>query len=284
MAVYTLGKLLSDVLSDIGVLKRGRASGGSTTTIVESGRVDSAGDEVYTGGSAFILRDSAGLSAAPEGQFARITSYASGSGTFTLTDTLTAVVASGDRYGVVSLNYPIDDLIEFVNDALQQFDIPLINTSITSAEAQTEYDLPVALKERDLLRVRYQGRTDDSNDNKWHDIYDWKIVPASPGSVGILIIPQISSGRTVQLWYMGKHPTLNAYDDEIAEVINPRVARAAVKERIRNKEAEITLSASPQQRRSYDKAKAELEEAITKYPIFAPPQIGRLFIVDFPWL
>lgn len=274
MAIYTLGRLLPDALSDIGVLKRGRASGGGVTSIVESGRVDASNDESYAGGSAFILRDAGGAAALPEGQFSRITSYASATGTFTLTDTITAV-ASGDRYGVVSNVWPIDELIELANDALQQLDIPAIDTSITSADNQTEYTLPIALKQHDLLKVKFQGDTTDANDNKWMSIHDWVIVPSTPGSAGTLILPQLPSGRTVQLWYSAKHPSLNAYSDVIAEVIDPRLARAALKERIRNKEAESTLSAASPQRRSWDKAKAELEEARRNYPINIPKRGTR---------
>lgn len=258
----------------------GRATGGSTTTIIHADRpaADKA-DEEYAGGFAVVLRDFAGAGAAPEGQLARITSYASSTFTFTLADTLTAAVASGDRYGVVVNQFSLDEAIDLANDALQMFDIPLVNSSISVSENQTEYELPVALKANDLLRVRYQTDPNDSNDNRWVDVYDWEVRPSAAGSVATLILPQLTAGRTVELWYKGKHPTVNAFDDDIAEIIDPMLARAAMVERIRSKQTEAALSAAPPLRRSYDKARAELDEAVMRYPIYIPQKRSKLMKV-----
>src|SRR3990167_6302277 len=91
---------LSQGLSHIGLLQYGRATGGSVTTVIDTNRPEEDEPEDFEDGTIIILRDSAGAGAAPEGEFSRVTAYAPGTTTFTTADTLTAAVASGDRYGV----------------------------------------------------------------------------------------------------------------------------------------------------------------------------------------
>src|SRR3990167_11523643 len=113
---YTLSNLLRDSLSHIGILKYGLATGGSTTTVVDTNHEAGEKDSDWKHGTAIILRDSGGAGAAPEGEFSRISAYAPNTSTFTLASTLTASPASGDRYGIARPTFHHEELIELSND------------------------------------------------------------------------------------------------------------------------------------------------------------------------
>lgn len=209
------------------------ATGGSTTTAIDTKLsdelADSNEDDVYNGGTLIVIEDAGGLNAAPEGEFSRITDYVASTTTITCSPALTAAIASGDRILVAMTDFPLYDMIEVVNDALKNLgDIPLTNSSITTAANQTEYTLPVALKGEQLLDVEMQGITTDSNDNQYMRLPNWKVVPAAPGTAGTLVLPQLASGYLIRLTYAGKHPRVDAFDDYISEYFHPELVHAAV--------------------------------------------------------
>lgn len=279
MAVYTCSNLLYDGLRRVHFWRTRKATGGSTTTIVNTNDTSIEDDQAYAGGTALIRRDAGGANAAPEAEFARITSYDGGTQTFTIEE-LTSGVSSGDRYVVATNRIELEEYIELMNDALQMFDFPYVNTSITSASNQTEYTLPVLLKQHDLLLVEYVGNTADSNDQGWVELTDWKIVPAAAGSTSTIILPQLPADRTVRIWYKGKHPLINAYNDVVNELLDPMLARAAFVERIYNRLDEETQHQADPFREGYNKAKAELEEAMTRYRIELPHRRPRMLSVS----
>jgi hypothetical protein len=222
---YSLSNLLQDIYRNLGQTFVSTATGGSTTTVVDSKLNERYSDDDFEdGGVVFVVRDAAGLSAAPEMEFSAITDYDQDTETFTF-GALTAAVASGDTYMVVTPTFPLNEVIENCNMALKDLgDIALTDTSLTSASQQTEYALPVALKLRRPIRVQYQGITGDANDNNWIDI-QFEYVPSAPNSTGLLIIPQIVAGRTIKVWYHALHPNLTAYNSYVSETIHPTLAR-----------------------------------------------------------
>src|SRR5688572_17715489 len=98
------------------------ATSGSTTTAVDTKLADELADgnedDLFNGGTLLVLEDAGGLSAAPEGEFSRITDYVAGSQTLTFSPAMTAAPASGDRIIIVPPDFPLYDMIEIVNDAL----------------------------------------------------------------------------------------------------------------------------------------------------------------------
>lgn len=276
-----LWKGLKDGLSHIGLLTYGRATGGSATTVIDTNRPEEDEPEDFEDGTLIVLRDSAGAGAAPEGEFSRIVSYAPGTNTFTVADTLTAAVASGDRYGVTSNIVHHDEILEMANDALRQLgDVPFMDTSITTAASQTEYTLPVALKEYAPRRISVQGITTDANDNRWIDIDNWDYTFTNAGSTALLILPQLPQDRTVRVMYLGQHPAVNAFSDDISEYIHPVLFRASFVERLANRLVGTTQHSVPSTRIGYDKAIEEFEKALTKYPINKPSKHSRYTSIE----
>ena len=221
----TLSNILRDSLVKLGQLQVFTATGGTTETIVDS---DLGGtDNDFVRGTMIVIRDAGGSSAAPENEFAEIIGYTSSTGTITgASNAFTASPASGDTYGISNgKDYPHQQMIEEVNIALQALsDIPLIDTSITTAASQTEYALPVALKRQPPYRVDLQMITTDANNNQWKEIDRgrWEYVPAVGGSTALLIIrDQLPIGRLFRIWYKHEHTSVRIYSDIIYEGIHP---------------------------------------------------------------
>jgi hypothetical protein len=227
---FQLTHLLQRVFRRLKVARMSTATGGTATTIVDTKLVDYLGDsnedDYLNNWTVIVVRDAGGAAADPEGKFERVSDYDDG-GTIT-TATLTTAVAAGDTYMYISPDFPLFDMIEVVNDALISLgNIVAVDTSLTSAANQTEYSLPVALKGNQLLNVEVQGITTDSNDNRYVPVPNWKIVPAAPGSAATLVLPQLTSGYTIRISYLGLHPRVSAYADYISEYIHPEVAVSA---------------------------------------------------------
>src|SRR5688572_18865824 len=186
----TLSKIAQRVWRETGFSVDITATGGSTTTIVDTNSIYTA-DDALIGGTAVVVRDAGGSSAAPEGELARISDYAASTTTFTLGATLTAAVASGDSVLLASPKIRLPQMIQAINDGLTNLGtIQLVDTSLTTADNQTEYALPVGLKIKRLIDVQLQTYTGDANDNQYRSIIgQTDYVPAAPGSTGLLVLP-----------------------------------------------------------------------------------------------
>lgn len=233
MAALTLSEVLQGVYKDLGQLNVGKATGGSTTTIVDSAQANQAKDNVWRDGCAFVIRDAGGANAAPEGQFSRLSGSTNASGTFTMADALTVAAASGDIYGYCSQYFPLQQMIQSVNDGLRDLgDLDLVDTSTLTADSATrEYAAAVSWKRRRPRRIDVQGYTGTpTTDNDWRPIPDgaWDWVPASPGTAGKIIFQDyLPDNYALRVWYRDRHPSVYAYNDPIAEVIEPEIAVAA---------------------------------------------------------
>jgi len=269
-------------LGKIDSLEEFAATGGSTTTVVNgniANRQDRPDDNYSIDATAIIVRDAGGLSAAPEGQMQRINAYNSATYTHTVDTAFTAAPASGDVVAIANADIPLREMYREINNALVKIgEIPLVDSTLTSASNQTEYALPVALKREDLVRVEYQGYTGDANDNQWVPISNWDVIPAAPGSTGLLILPQIVSGRTIRIVYMGVHPTITTYSSVISEYIHPSVIIPAVtKECLRWYNA-TTGGKSNYWLQKENEASQDLEIALRKHPIWTPNYTPRYHV------
>lgn len=219
---FTLGDAVRDVLTELGQLSEGVATGGSTSSVVDSGLGGSNDD--WNGGTVLISHDAAG--AAPEGQFAIVTDYAADTGTLSCaTDSFTVAPAAGDVYGVCTVYYPLRQIIRSINRALMSLgDIPQVDTTtLTTAAGQTEYTASVAWKRRPPFRVDIQTNS-DSDDNAWNTLYDWEYVPATAGTTGKIILKgQPSSGYYLRIWFADRHSAVNTYSDVIYEGLPPEL-------------------------------------------------------------
>jgi hypothetical protein len=268
-----LTHLLQKTYRRLKVARTSTATGGSTTTIVDTKLPDYLGDshenDILNGGTAIIVKDSAGAAAAPEGEFSRITDFAatSSDGTIT-TSTLTAAVASGDTYMYISPDFPLLDMIEIVNDALVFLGrIPKVYSSLSTVANQTEYTLPVALKGVRLTDIEIQGILTDSDDNRYLPISGWKITPALPGSTGLLTVPQFAAGYILRIGYPGLHPRVSVFSDYISEYIHPELATAAVTAQALQWYNSQRSGADDYWKQREDRAWNQLDIAKAAYPI-----------------
>lgn len=225
---YQLTDLLQDAWYRLGQFKTWKATGGSTTTLVNSlwaGVEDQFFDDddpslVY--GTAVVVRDAGGALAAPHGEFGMITDYDAASFTATL-ETLSAAIAAGDEVGIASPLFPLRDMIRLANLALTRLGkIDIVDTSISIAASQTEYTLPAAIQKKPK-RVRKQT-LQTANDNEWKLVQGWDVIPATAGSNWTLVIPQLTQGYSLEVLYEGIHPELTAFDSPIQDAILPELA------------------------------------------------------------
>lgn len=256
------------------------ATGGSTSTVIDTNLdeelEDANEDDIYNQGTVIVVEDGGGSNAAPEGEFSRISDYDSATQTVTFSPVLTAAVASGDRVMIATPDFPIYDVIEVINDALKNLgEIPLLDTSITTAANQTEYTLPLALKGEQIQKVELQGITTDANDNRYADISNWKVVTAAPGSTGLLVLPQYPEGYTVRITYLGYHPRVTAYDDYISEYYHPELVHAVALAHVlqwKNDQRGVQGTADNALLGLEQKAWSQYDRARVLYPIQIPPR------------
>ncbi len=261
------------------------ATGGSTTTVINgkiAERQDRPEDNYSIDFTAMIIRDAGGASAAPEGEMQRISSYVSSTYTHTVDTAFTVAPASGDYVAIANADIPLREMYRAINNALVKIgEIPLTDSSLTSADSQTEYALPVALKRENLLRVEYQTETNDANDNQWVHISDYDIIPAAPGSTGLLILPQLISGRTIRLTYKGVHPVISTYSSVISEYLHPAVLIPAVTKEVLRWWNAVNGGGNQYWLQKENEAAQELEMALRKFPIWTPKQTPKYW--GFQW-
>lgn len=105
---YTRANVLRRLLRDGGLGEYGTATGGSTSTVVDTGTLQSSGypDDKYKGMWARIEYDAGGAAAAPELEIRPVTSSTASSGTVTVNPVYSASPASGDRYQLWAFMHP----------------------------------------------------------------------------------------------------------------------------------------------------------------------------------
>ena len=205
----TLSDVLEGAFDELGQLVHGIATGGSSTTLVDSALKGK--DDSWNKGTAFITYDSAGLGAAPENEFARITDYARATGT--VTTSFSATTASGDHYALASRRWSADDMVGIVNRAMQRLGyIPKVDTSLTTSAGQLEYTLPAGFKRGPRRVYRHQfSTTDGEAPVRMTDWYQEN---------GILIFRrQPASGVTLRLVGAGPADRLTIHSDALDESI-----------------------------------------------------------------
>jgi hypothetical protein len=208
------------------------ATDGTQSVAVDSKLAEQLGEgniDDFLNGGTLIVVDTTD-NAAPEGEFSYISDYDSTSMSISLSPDLTDAIEAGDRIMFIGADFPLYDMTEVVNDALKYLgEIPVPDTSITTAAEQTEYTLPAVVVGKQLLDVEVQGQLGDSDNNLFIPVQNWKAVPpASMGGNGTLVLPQLAAGYQVRLTYLGIHPRVEAYDDNISQFLHPDIVHACV--------------------------------------------------------
>ncbi len=107
-------------LRETGLGDYGTATGGSTSTIVDTGRLKSSqyADKDWEGGWARVSKDAGGAQAAPEGEISPITTYAPSTGTITVNPNFTQAPVSTDEYEL--WKFPTPQLVlDFLDQILK---------------------------------------------------------------------------------------------------------------------------------------------------------------------
>jgi hypothetical protein len=260
----------------LGIVKSSIATTGTSTTVVDTvSRLEE--DDYWNEGTIWITEDAGGESAAPEGQYSKISDFDQTSATATI-KTLTAAVAANDAYAIGQPKYPLDLLISSVNTVLTGIYVPVWNsTALDTASNQTEYTLPTTIFRGNLLEVGIQTRTGDADDNRVQRIEKWHIRESAAGTGDTLILPQLTPSRDIWLKYKVRHPLLDDYDDKINEfVIFSSLATHAAAECVFSRihsGAETNKFAGE----IYNRLAAEADEMpLTRYPLGKPDRFRTI--------
>lgn len=274
---FQLTHLLQDAWYRLGHMKRWKLTGGSATTAINTawaGIEDSIfedDDPSLIDGTLVVLESTDG--GAPEGLWGRITDYDSSSFTITMGTVGTALEAN-DRIGIASPAFPVEDMIELANIAIQRLgEVEVPDTSLSVISGQREYTLPSSIRMRPL-DVRIPQNQVSGNYN-WTSVQGWDIIPATAGSNWTLVIPSgLSAGYSLQIIYRAPHPRLTAYDSDILTAIHPELAVSALLvEALQWYNNQISGS-DPYLNQRENKAIQDLESALVRYPI--PQPVERL--------
>jgi len=284
----TLGEATYRVARALGIVTEGVATGGSTSTLIDT-RVLTQAVDYWNGGTVWVLRDSAEGGAAPEGEFARVTAFSGGTDTATLGPVsagsgtaLTASIASGDRYAIGKRRYPIHQIIQKVNEELVNMGSVAVTdtTTLDTTAAQTEYTLPLAAG-KDLREVWIQGKVGDTNDNRWVLARNWYIQRTSAGTQDVLVVPaQYVTSRDIKLVYADEHPMLDDASDAISDMVHmDRLVYGATTKLLMWRKQKVG-SGDPTLNEQLAYYIAKDQEAKQKYPIRVPRRTPKLMIID----
>lgn len=228
---FLTSNLVQNILNELGQVEPTfglfSATGGSTTTFVNTNFANYENPpetDVFKNHLAIVVRDGSG--AAPEGELGLCSAYVDATQTGTIA-TLTAAIASGDVIMLAKQDkFPLQQILFAINRGLESLgDVPLnADTSLTTGENQTEYEIPVGIK-RGLKAVFIESN--DTDGNRWVEIHDRRNELTGGGTASILYLPQWESGKTIRLVYDGIHPIVTSHSSVINEYIHPKVATAA---------------------------------------------------------
>ena len=209
------GELLRKAYDYLGQTNYSTVTTSGTTTITDSGIVDRFPDGAWDNGAFFVAAVTA--DAAPEGQFARISTYDGAEGQFVLRDALTTAIPVGSKYAFVSSLYPVTDMFALMTEALRRCgDLPFV-TTLAVVSGDYEYDLVAAVRKRRLISVEWIETSGDPP----VPVLNYKIRPATAaGQSPTLVFPGGIATGTLQLNYFGEHPEVDSYDDEIHPAID----------------------------------------------------------------
>lgn len=273
----------------LGIVREGYATSNGNADkkdIIDTNRLEV--NDYWNAGTVWILYDAAAGADAPEGEWANVEDFATGSGagtgTIDFVSALTVATGTGDKYAVGKKRYDFNLLTQKVNEAL--FDLGTIEytdiTTVDTATAQTEYTIPVDAN-MNLREVWIQTKLNDANDFRWSKIYDWYIQSTAIGTGDLLVFPlQPVTSRDIKLVYLGVHPELRIYTDKLSESVhrNRVIYEAALKCLLYRKQKIGDMDATLNEQINYFAGKAQ--EARALYTIRRPKARKKLLILGGP--
>lgn len=255
---------------EMGIMTTGNVTGSPSKTVLTDANLGVTADNLING----VLFALDGTNA---GAYRRISDNAAT--TITVPTAMTASFSTGDFYGYIKKEFRYQDMTLYSNMALLRIgNIGIKDTSITTANNQTEYTFPVALKEGDIRGVYFQSHTGDSDDNRWTPITEWHVEPGTAGNTSLIILPQLTASRTIKIEYVGRHPSITSGVSYIDEAIHPELAKAALKLVMGNRRTEQSMGSVDGYNQLYNKYREEFEEARMRYPVWIPKRVSKIFV------
>ena len=154
----------------------GTATGGSTTTLVDTSRYEEDDYFQNTSPQSWVYVRTTTDSAAPIGQTRRITDWVQSSGTATIAPALTATLASGDTYAIIN-EYQWAEVVAAINMAIDRAAMEglwaeKIDESVALRTTTYEYSIPSGF--RLIYRITPQDTQGDYPEEIPYD--QWRIV------------------------------------------------------------------------------------------------------------
>ena len=203
----------------LNVTQEGTATGGTTTTLLDSVARTIEVDNYWIGGTIWYV-DADG-DETYNNYCTVISDSAQSTGTITWTTAQTQAPESGERYIVANGKFPLSMLKSAVNTVLSTAMILDIDETVSIEESKTEYTLPTTIYRGNLIKVYIQGETDDDDDNWWEEIHDWRVEDGDAGSADTLILSQqYPSAYTLQLHFLKYHGAVTSLSGNINEVVD----------------------------------------------------------------
>jgi hypothetical protein len=217
---YTLFDLVWKCVVELGIARTGTATGGSTSTLVDTSGLRNVDEDYYEEGSLFILKSTDG--AAPQKEFGEIDSFAADTDTVTLFSTVSAAIGAGDVYGVASRRFPLYLLKQKINNELYLGgEIPVDDTSLTTVADTLEYTLPEDIAAQDLRQV-LRATSTDANNLRHVPVLNWDVQWSDTGTTSVLRLEnELDAGYEMMLRYAKPHDELRSASDKLNVAIHP---------------------------------------------------------------
>jgi hypothetical protein len=206
--VTTLGSTLADVMLDVakllGGLRSGKATGGSTTTLVDTTRDEDA--EYWTGGTLWIM------SGTQIGSCVRIASYVDNTMTFSA---LSGAIVAGVEYYALPKEFTLDAIRNAIQASMGEVGEYLaIDESLTTDTDDEVYTLPSGVY--NIYRVEIASS--DDNPYNYQTNYYWKEVN---GYLNFMPSKKPGTdGYKIRLWYKKQHASVFDPSDDIDTAID----------------------------------------------------------------
>jgi len=199
-AVQMLGRKLTAV-------RTGVVDSGDTVTAVDAMRYE--GVDFWNKGTFLNLENA---------EWGHISDFVNGTGTITH-DAITAN-SGDDKYMVILPRYPLDTLLDAINAALQECEIPdEDSTSLDTIGATTKYTLPTGITKQNLRQVWYATIKDDTSDYGWKELRNWRTEYNDGGQETLILESDVTAGHDLRLVHTSFHDVLTLTTEEISPYV-----------------------------------------------------------------
>lgn len=210
--------IMLDVARTMGLIYEGTATGGSTTTLEDTGLEYHA--DYYSGGTIWIT------SGGNIGVCEKVKTHNGNTMSF---DTMDTAIVSGVTYAIANADYPKQQLKQAVLNVLRHDECLLKNDTTVVIDDTEEYTLPTGVS--NLIAV--QVATNDEKPYSFTAHYYWREYD------GLLIFDKgrypTATGNIIRLWYLGYHGTIGESESVEATVPIKWLVWKSVENLYRNK-------------------------------------------------